>query len=250
MNTLETAAAERLSRARGYPYAIPETSYVIDAAGWRPLADHVWRELVAGREPVLALGSNRSPEQLARKFGAGDRSPIPVVLARLTDFDVVYSAHIARYGAVPVTLHHAPGTEVTVSVTWLDPTQVVRMHETEAVGVNYDYGCLDDIRAVLAGGHVLTKVFAYVSRRGCLRHGGTPLAMAEAPAQGRRWPACSQVDVQTMIRDRLAPGEDLDVFTLAQADAEETRRERTARLAADAFPFAYAGYEAVSRPST
>ena len=62
--------------------------------------------------PVLAIGSNGSPQQLARKFPASKFPSgvlIPVVRAVLEDFDVVYAPLIAAYGACAGTLslrHH------------------------------------------------------------------------------------------------------------------------------------------------
>jgi len=60
-------------------------------------------ELLAGNfVPVLAVGSNGSPQQLARKFPPA-KFPngvlIPVVRAVLEDFDVVYAPLLAAYGA-------------------------------------------------------------------------------------------------------------------------------------------------------
>ena len=52
--------------------------------------------------PILAIGSNGSPEQLARKFPTS-RFPagtvIPVRRAVLQDFDVAYAPVIAAYGS-------------------------------------------------------------------------------------------------------------------------------------------------------
>ena len=60
------------------------------------------------RTPVLAYGSNAAPEVLSRKLALSDQ-PVLVVPARLREFDVVYSAHISPYGAVPATLQRSPG---------------------------------------------------------------------------------------------------------------------------------------------
>ena len=52
--------------------------------------------------PVLAIGSNGSPQQLARKFPPSkfpDGVLIPVVRAVLEGFDVVYAPLLAAYGA-------------------------------------------------------------------------------------------------------------------------------------------------------
>src|SRR3546814_11083724 len=88
---------------------------------------------MAGRVPVIAHGSNRAPEQLHRKFGhlAGAASAIPVTRTWPGDHDVVYSAHVPRYGSLSATLHRAPGTRVQVYVTWLTHTQPPPMPETE-----------------------------------------------------------------------------------------------------------------------
>ena len=51
-----------VERAMGYPYAIPDCSFVFDKAGWRPA--EIGGALTAGRHPVLACGSNRSPTSL------------------------------------------------------------------------------------------------------------------------------------------------------------------------------------------
>ncbi len=52
--------------------------------------------------PVLAVGSNGSPQQLARKFPASKFPAgvlVPVVRAVLEDFDVVYAPLFAAYGS-------------------------------------------------------------------------------------------------------------------------------------------------------
>ena len=52
--------------------------------------------------PVLAVGSNAAPAQLARKFPAElfpDGVVIPVLRCVLPDFDVVYAPLISSYGS-------------------------------------------------------------------------------------------------------------------------------------------------------
>ena len=50
---------------------------------------------------VLGIGSNGSPEQLARKFPPSKfpQAVIPAVRCALQDFDVVYAPLIASYGS-------------------------------------------------------------------------------------------------------------------------------------------------------
>jgi hypothetical protein len=99
------------------------------------------------RVPVLAIGSDAAPEQLARKFihaGLIADPLIPVLRARLHDFDVVHASCITAHGSVPATLWRSPGTVVDVFVAFLSPVQLSRMHETD--GVTHPGGC--DYRAL------------------------------------------------------------------------------------------------------
>ena len=79
---------ELLALAKSYPFPAPEGSYLFSGGEAGPIAPADF----AGRVPVLAHGSNRSPEQLRRKFGTA--AEIPVTYGWLADYDVVYSAHI------------------------------------------------------------------------------------------------------------------------------------------------------------
>ena len=127
---LPDSEAALLDLARCYPYCRPGACYLFRAGEARTLPEAVARaELFAERTPVIAHGSNRSPRQLARKFGAA--AEIPVSRAWLGDYDVVYSAHITQYGAVASTLQYRPGTRVRLAVNWLDQAQLARMPGNE-----------------------------------------------------------------------------------------------------------------------
>ncbi len=232
---------EAFRRATTYPYRIPARSYVFRDGGEHPLGDGDEAPDLAGRTPVLAVGSNQSPEQLARKFQgenwAGQRGEIPVIRCELDDFDSVYSPHIAAYGAVAATLQHAPGVTVTLFVTWLTEAQLVRMHETEVASANYGYGRLDDVRLRAEAGPPLNAVHIYNSRRGTLAQAGEPVPIAEIAARGRRWPAMTQIEVQHHVLGRLAPGQDLKRFIKSSVDDAELRRRRSDELKLGARPF-------------
>lgn len=233
---MDTAA---LHRAKSYPYRIPKRSYVIFRDRHEELAKCAPMPDVSGRRPVLALGSNQSPEQLIRKFKEADWGPIPVICARLRDFDIVYSPHISSYGSIPATLQHSPGTAVSLFVNWLTPAQEVRMHETEVATGNYAFGRLDDIELCSDVGPVLTSAFVYTSRRGSLLRNGCPVALAEVGAEGRVWPSLSQKEIQSHARDRMAPGQDLDAFIHAAITDVSVRRARTEALMSESRPFIY-----------
>ena len=223
----------KLARARDYPYAIPGDSYL-----WKGGAVAAFDpDARSHRTPVLAIGSNQSPQQLTRKFG--DTGEIPVQRARLADFDIYYSAHITAYGAVPAMLQHAPGTAVTLSVTWLDHRQLGIMHETELRAANYRYARIEDIDLALDCGSRLGDVHLYVGAHGHLVHEGDAVAMAAAPAEGRRPTALSTAEVLEIVRKRLSPRDDPAEFVLKLIDDNGYRAACTASLAADAVPFAH-----------
>lgn len=222
-----------LARAREYPYLLPDRSY-----HWRGGAaqdfDPAKRE---GRTAVLAVGSNQSPEQLTRKFGHIADWEIPVQRCALADFDVVYSAHVARYGSVPAMLQASPGSTVTLFVNWLDDDQLSAMHETELSHGNYHYGRIDGVSLSLDNGETLGEVHGYISRRGHIRHGDTGFALARVPAENRRHPACDTAQMLEHVHRRVDPEDSLDEFILRLIAEDGFRREVIETLMHDSVAF-------------
>lgn len=233
--------ADPLYRATAYPYAIPETSYVLVDGRHEALRAARLPDL-AGRRPVLACGSNQAPAQLAYKYRDGNWGPIPVIRAWLRDFDAVYSSHFSSYGAIPATLQHAPGARLSLFITWLTPDQEARMHETEMGNENYVFGRLDGIDLAMDGGGVFDHAFVYLSRRGALILDGAPVALAAIPAEGRIWPEMDQQAVQTRARDHISPGYPLHAFIRETVSHADIRRRRDKALQPRAQPFAYSGF--------
>lgn len=240
----------RLRLAKGYPYAAPAGSYLYRDGAATPLAADPDPDLFSGRFPVIAHGSNRAPEQLHRKFSHlnGRASEIPVTRAVLADHDVVYSAHMTRYGAVSATLHAAPGTRVTVFVTWLSAAQLPRMHETELGLGNYAYGRLTAVELAVEQGPRLTEAYAYLSIHGCLADPeiqDAPLALAAVPAEDRRHRAVHQETALALLRDRHAPEAELDGMILSTIADTARRRRLIADLQAAAVPRQVPGFELI-----
>ena len=179
-----------ISRALDYPYSSPAYDFVLDKGSLAPLQD---RKSLEGRIPVLAIGSNRSPEQLLRKFG--DQNVLPVTRVKLCDYDVVYAAHIASYGSIPAVLARSPGTIVDIAITWLTKLQLQRMHETEAIGINYDYGIADSLKINADYDYKNQNIGCYLGRRGCLNIMGNIIALKEITATKRVFSAFSQSEI-------------------------------------------------------
>ncbi|MDF1793588.1 MAG: hypothetical protein P1U88_16865 [Thalassobaculaceae bacterium] len=228
--------ADALARALEYPYPAYPDAYLFRDGRPEPLPFGVG---FASLTPVIAVGSNRAPAQLARKF---DRMAVSIPVTRLIarDLDVVHAAHMAGYGAVPATLAPSPGTEVELWITWLDEAALHRMDETEAVGVNY--GRHDqDLDIVAADGPAPRTALVYRALRGCLSFDGAMVPLSAIPATGRSAPALSQRDVLQRLH-REDAGEDADEEAFERwllghiGPVGLLRRRRlTARLAAGAI---------------
>lgn len=238
--------AAPLHRAKTYPYPIPDRSYVHRDGFAEDITEENQVPDLRDRVPVLAVGSNQSPQQLTRKFRDGDWGAIPVLRIHLDGFDSVYSPHIATYGAIAATLQEAPGVRVTLFVTWLTERQLGRMHETEISSANYGFGRLGGLRVTCEVGPPLDSFYIYNSTRGTLCRDGTPIPVAEIPARGRAWTAMNQTQVQHHVRDRLAPGKSLDEFIHESIADADLRRQRSDTLKEGARAFTPADFEPIS----
>ena len=231
---LPDADPDILALAKAYPFESPPGSYLFGEGRAMPIRD-AGPAAFAGRTPVIAHGSNRAPAQLLRKFG--ETAEIPVTRGWLADFDVVYSAHVTRYGSIAADLRHAPGVGASVFVTWLTETQLTRMHETELGGENYRYGVLEQIDLELEAGPSggLQAAHVYLSVRGCVAAEGAPLSLAAVDARGRGPAALAQAEVQEVLRGRHRAHEDLDPFILANVRDAARRQALIAEMVAQSL---------------
>ncbi|HKY94102.1 MAG TPA: hypothetical protein VJL84_02305 [Kiloniellales bacterium] len=241
--------AALLALGRDYPYAAPAQSYLFrDGEVSTPDADGWTKVDFAGRTAVVAHGSNRSPAQLARKFMDrayhGDTS-VPVVYGWLAGYDVVYAAHVARYGAVTSTLYHAPGVRSRIAVTWLAHEQLAYMHQTERM--NYSYGRLPPGSFSPEVGPAPRSLYAYVGNHGPFLLDGRPTALAAVEAENRPWPARRQDEMQDFLAKLFHPGEAWEELILLRIAQPEQRRSFETRLRSTSAPAALAGFELLER---
>lgn len=231
----ELQRSHELARlAPDYPFPHPHRSFVfVDGQAVAPAAVAWSRE---GRTPVIAYGSNRSPEVLSRKYARESGVVVPTVQARLRDFDVVYAAMVSTLGPVPATLAPSPGAICDVAVQFLTPSQLERIHRSERVGVSYGFANLpaDAIDIEDIG---RCECWLYYCLYGVLRHEDEPVALAEVGCQGRRWRAMTQRDMQSLVRRRLGSTATSHDFLVEHIADEAVRRERITRLSADAIHY-------------
>jgi len=190
-------AAAILRRALEYPYATPERSYLYrdGEAHELPAGDPD----LTGRTPLLSYGANAAPEALARKLAALSDLELPVLRAELEGYDVVYSAHVSPYGAVPATLIESPGTTAPVFVLHPTPEQRALLTASEP---NYD---LVEVNGVAA----------YRSKHGALKLDGSPVALAAVRSAGRTLPELDEPAVLERVRAHLEPQLSLEEFIRA-----------------------------------
>ncbi|MBB3066713.1 hypothetical protein [Limibacillus halophilus] len=224
--------ADLLALAKGYPYEAPTESYLYRDGRTFPIsqADFV------GRTPVIGHGSNRAPSQLRRKYGnlSGRQSEIPVTLAWLHGYDIVYSAHVTRYGAIASTLCPAPGCRVVVAINWLDSEQLAFMHRTEGF---YSYGSLRgvDLRQFDGQGPALSEAFVYRGDHGCLLKDGAPVGLAASWGENRPHRKMSQAEALALVHARHGFVDDLDGHILATIRDEQARLKILEALGAEAL---------------
>jgi hypothetical protein len=188
-----------LKRALTYPYATPEDSYLYRDGQATELPKDFD---LGGRTPLISYGANAAPEALALKLASLPEEPLPVVRSELHGFDVVYSAHVSPYGAVPATLLESPGAVAPVFVLYPTAEQQALLTATE---LNYD---LVD----------LNGMGAYRSKHGCLRIDGSPIALAAIRSRGRTLPELDEPAVLEHVRAQLEPALELEEFIHACID--------------------------------
>ncbi len=224
--TLPQDPEELLSLALDYPYEAPETSYILRAGGLVPLMGSPDPDHFKDRFAVVAHGSNRAPDHLLRKFGAS--ATIPVTYGWLHGFDVVYGAHVARYGAITSTLASAPGCQVRIAVTWLTRQQLAHMHQSERM--NYSYGHLPAAAFLPEVGPRPESLSSYVGNRGALLLDGEPIGLAAVQAEGRTFVAMTQRLLQQRLIDLFLPGQTMVEAILERVAEAEGRAAFAARL--------------------
>jgi hypothetical protein len=232
---------ELVARALAYPFGVHSGSYFFVDGRVEPLdyADPA----AEARQPLLAFGANGSPAALAVKLHLTARLGVPVIAAELHDFDVVYSSHVSPYGAIPAALQHSPGAIAAVHVVHLLPSQHKEIRLSEP---NYMLSRLNSIDLRLEDGSTLDSIRAYVTRHGCLRLDGHEIGVADIPVAGRSWPALDQRRLMALVRDELAPGENLEAFVSAHILSAELQERRTAALRRNAARFAWPDWDAAA----
>jgi hypothetical protein len=255
---------EAFERGLRYPWYRPERSYLLQDGEAHLLheldparrADVLARHVgpAGGRVPLLAIGSNAAPKNLAIKLAHHDEPDdreVLVLAGELQEVDVVAAAAVAVYGAMPATLAPSPGVAARAAVLLVTATQLTTLTWGE---ISYRLGRLEGAPFVVEDGFdglELDAPLAFVSRWGAFAPDGEPVALAAIPAHGRTFRAWTQRE----LVDRAAE------IVLGRADAEELTRalfastgelapRAVAELRAHAQPFEFAGWRPMAPDGT
>lgn len=194
-DSAKTAAI--LARALEYPYAAPERSYLYRGGEATELPSE--GPDLSGRTPLLAYGANASPEALARKLTQLPGVEMPVMRFALEGFDIVYSAHVSPYGAVPATLVKSPGTVAPAFLLHPTAEQLALLTASEP---NYD---LVEVEGLAA----------FRGKHGCLEIEDSAVALAAVRSAGRTLPELDQPAVLERVRAQVEPELPLAEFVRA-----------------------------------
>ena len=258
-----------VARAKAYPFGTPTSSYLFVRGECWPVWSYNERNphksiittnnssttarelfahkgvdissLTAPRIPVLASGSNASPVRLKEKYAdVLDRTIIPVIRYSVANLLPVFSAKFASYGSITATLQQVPRSEVEMCVTFLTLPQLERMHETEAIGDEYDFDQLNKVpmRQIASEPFVQQTAYAYRSRHGVLSIKEKQFTLDASYRTCDKFPYKTQEQMLSSARDLLRPGQDLDLFILHNITDEPTRRTHNELLRRLGMPFA------------
>jgi hypothetical protein len=210
-----------------YPWAVPLRAGVLDEHGFHDVG-HRAPPPPTGT-PVLASGSNASPEVVHRKLGptlrSGFEAPVVFQPVHVPGLGVGHSAHVSRPGYVAAAPFRAPATPPggsaarppapTYALAWFSDAQLARLDDTEPQYRRLPLPPDLEVRTPEEARRV-PGVQLYVSRHGLVADQGTPVAFR------------SQVEIFDWLRARLGC---LRTATMADYADPELREQVRVELA-------------------
>lgn len=242
---------ESFERGLRYPWHRPERSYVLrdgeatllhdlDATAQDAVLSR-FAGSAAARAALVAFGSNAAPKNLAIKLAhhtePEDREVL-VLAGELHELDVVASAAVTVYGAMPATLAASPGTSVNAALMFVTATQLATLTWGE---IPYRLGRLCGAPFTVEDGIEglqLESPLAFVSRWGAFAPEGVPASLAAVPGRDRRSRAWTQRELLDRAAEIvLGPGSGSEAITRAVcADVGATAARGLAALRPHAQP--------------
>lgn len=197
----------------------------------RAVAVSVERQVIEIEHAVtlIAAGSNGSATQLARKWRQRRGAPPTLIApAKIGGAVSVYSAHLARYGSVPATMHRPDGpaqgpATADLPVLFMPAEELGHMNATESLGVNYVLAAPDGVTANI-GAITIDRPLTYVSRRGALALDGDPVLLPQTGGQTTGYRPAGQREMIARVKRHAGDAGRLEDF-IARIIADETARK-------------------------
>ncbi len=184
---------------------------------------------IGQRYPVVAVGSNAAPGQLAHKFRSSwESTVIPMTAVYVTGIGVGYSAHVNRAGYMPYTPCRTLPNGRHLVVLWLDSEQLTRVNETEP---NYHPATITDdhFRAVLDSREPLNSYVIYRSRWGVFRSHADRQPLSAASQES----VFAALACQEWFRRLVPEASDGPRAAIAALAADDDRRDAVRQLLAE-----------------
>ncbi len=189
------------------------------------------------RVPVIAAGSNASFSRLKTKFSeVGLSADFPVLRARVAGLVPVYSAHVSKYGSIPGTLTGEVGAVSFLHIAFLDPAALRRINQSEALGLNYGLGLIEEARADFGDRHTLSSVCAYISKRGTFAPEGVGVRIDAFAVEKSALPSTGQRQILDHLHKIRAPDQTFEEFVHAHVDSKQGRIRSMEAMRANALP--------------
>jgi hypothetical protein len=132
------------------------------------------RPVTGRRHPVVSVGSNSSPGQIAHKLTRlGIAATVPMVPVRVRGIGVGCSGHISPAGYVAGTPYVERTADTTLVVSWLDSTQLRAIDSTEFPRYRRAVLPGDVFEMTMPSGERLGGAYIYFSVRGVLADADT-----------------------------------------------------------------------------
>lgn len=212
-NEQTNANCEAIQRALNYPYPWNGKSYVF-FNGYHHPVDKPHDQLRQKRTPVLAYGSNRSAEQLHRKFGTVTaENGIFVEACQLSGFDIIHSAHITSYGSIPAAILPHEKVIVEIAITWLNREQLIIMDASENTGITYGRERITE-SVQFSDGYVCNKVEVYQSTHGPLKVNNKIVSHSNVSANGRKMNEMTNIDLLHLTHQNFCPDLTFNKFVM------------------------------------
>ena len=132
-----------------------------------------------------------------------------------------------------------PLFETEIFVTFLTRQQLHQMHQTEAMGDEYDFACIENttIRQNTSESPLQRPVYAYLSRKGVFTIEQQQFTLNPSHNNLTGFKFKTQKEMLLAARDLLQPEKTLELFILQNITDEGFRRKNNDLLQSNSLPF-------------